>query len=74
MGVNEFFGRVSYFLKVWIGVMAGLVFCYFVVLLGNNFMDWVFTFTEEQIFVGIMVFAATVTASVMTALTWLEII
>lgn len=65
---------IKYFLQVWIGVMAGLAFCYFVVLLGNNFLDWVFTFTEEQIFVGIMVFAATVTAVTMSWLDWMRII
>lgn len=66
--------RLKYFLQVWVGVMAGLAFCYFTVLLGYGFLDWVFTFTEEQIFVGIMVFSATVTAATMTWLSWVKII
>lgn len=60
--------RLIYFLKVWTCIMAFLVFCYLGVEVLNVFMDWVFTFTEEQIVIGIFVFAATVAAAIMTCL------
>jgi len=65
---------VLYFFKVWWCVSAFLLFCYFAGVVFNGFMDWVVTFTEEQILAGLMVFVATLTAAVMTWLRWLRII
>lgn len=66
--------RIKYFFQVWVGVVAGLVFLYLGVLLGNGLLDWVFTFTDKQILVGISVFVGAVTAATMSWLNSVNII
>ncbi len=61
---------IKYWLKVWFLVSAYLICAHSGTLLFNLFMDWVVTFSHQQILGVIFVFTSVVTASVMVFLRW----